>query len=339
MSWTHRDRLEAVLHGERADRVPVSAWHHFPDAEHSPSAFAEATVAEALRWDWDWVKVNPRGVLFSEIWGATYDYSDYLGGDVPRLVRTPFEDVSALADLDARPDSDVIAEQAETVAAIRRGLPDVPLYFTVFSPLTTVLQTLALPIVPTAVYGRGAPFGLADLWRADPGVLHAALDAAATTLSALVEAVLAAGADGVFYALTGTAGPLISHDEDRFATFSAPYDRRVLDRAAGAAILHTCGADSHPDWFVDWPVQAVNWDSFAAGNPALAELGTGGVVPVGGVDRGLLDGRHTDAAARQIAGTIAAFGDRPFLLTPSCAIPAGNVSDSDLRLLAEATAG
>ncbi|HEY0118528.1 MAG TPA: uroporphyrinogen decarboxylase family protein [Cellulomonas sp.] len=337
MSWTHRDRIGAVLAGERADRIPVSAWHHFPDAEHSPDAFAQATVAEALRWDWDWVKINPRGVLFSEIWGAVYDYCDYLGGDVPRLVRTPFEQVGDLASLQARPASGVIAEQAETVAAIRRGLPDVPLYFTVFSPLTTILQTLALPIVPTAVYGRGAPFGLQDFWGGDPGVLHAALDAATTTVSALAEAVLDAGADGVFYALTGTAGPLISHDKDRFDTFSAPYDRRVLDSAAGAAILHTCGAHSHPDWFVDWPAQAINWDSFAAGNPALAELATGGVVPVGGVDRGLLDGRHTDAATRQITDTIASLGERPFLLTPSCAIPAGNVSEADLRLLAEAT--
>jgi uroporphyrinogen decarboxylase len=338
MSWTHRDRFEAVIHGERADRIPVSAWHHFPDAEHSPSAFAEATVSQALRWDWDWVKINPRGVLFSEIWGAAYDYSDYLLGDVPRLVSTPFEDVAALAHLDARPASEVIVEQAQTVAAIRRALPDVPLYFTVFSPLTTILQTLALPVTPAAVYGRGAPFGLASFWGSAPEALHSALDAAATTLSSLTEAVLAAGADGIFYALTGTAGPRISPDKDTFDTFSAPYDRRVLDSAAGAAILHTCGAESHPDWFVEWPVQAINWDSFAAGNPALAELEAGPVVRAGGVDRGLLDGRHTDAAARQIAGTIAAFGDRPFLLTPSCAIPAGTVSEPDLQLLAEAAA-
>ncbi|HEY3549159.1 MAG TPA: uroporphyrinogen decarboxylase family protein [Propionicimonas sp.] len=338
MGWTHRDRIEAVLHGERADRVPVSAWHHFPQAEYSPGAFVEATVAEASRYGWDWVKINPRGVLFSEIWGAEYDDVDYLGGDVPRLVRTPFGALDDLARLEARPDSPVITEQARTVAAIRRGLPDVPLYFTVFSPLTTVLQALALPITPAGVYGRGASFGLADLWATDPGALHAALDAATTTLVALAEAVLAAGADGLFYALTGTAGEFISRDRETFETFSTPYDHRVLEAASGEAILHTCGAASHPDWFGAWPVRAINWDSFAAGNPALAELATRGVAPVGGVDRGLLDGRHADEAAGQITRTIASFGDRPFLLSPSCAIPAAGLSDGDLQLLADAVA-
>jgi uroporphyrinogen decarboxylase len=338
MAWTGRERTEAVLHGERADRVPISAWHHFPHAEYSPGAFAEATIAEAVRYGWDWVKINPRGVLFSEIWGAAYDEADYLGGDVPRLVHTPFEALDDLARLEARPDSPVITEQARTVAAIRRGLPDVPLYFTVFSPLTTVLQTLALPITPAGVYGRGAPFGLADLWATSPGTLHAALDAATRTLVALTEAVLAAGADGLFYAVTGTAGAFVSRDRETFETFSTPYDHRLLDAASGEAILHTCGAGSHPDWFVDWPVRAINWDSFAAGNPALSELATRGVAAVGGVDRGLLDGRHADVAAAQIERTIASFGDRPFLLSPSCAIPANGVSDDDLRLLAEAVA-
>jgi uroporphyrinogen decarboxylase len=199
-----------------------------------------------------------------------------------------------------------------------------------------VLQALALPITPAGVYGRGASFGLADLWAIDPATLHRALDAATTTLAALTEAVLAAGADGIFYALTGTAGSFITRDRETFETYSTPYDHRVLEAASGNAILHTCGAGSHPDWFADWPVRAVNWDSFAAGNPALAELA--GVVPVGGVDRTLLDGRHPGAAARQVAETMASLGDRPFLLTPSCAIPAGGVSDDDLRLLADAVA-
>ena len=32
--WSKKERLEAVLNGEKADRVPVSAWRHFLEDEH-----------------------------------------------------------------------------------------------------------------------------------------------------------------------------------------------------------------------------------------------------------------------------------------------------------------
>ena len=33
--WTKKERFEAVLNHELADRPPVSAWRHFTENEHS----------------------------------------------------------------------------------------------------------------------------------------------------------------------------------------------------------------------------------------------------------------------------------------------------------------
>ena len=34
-NWTKKQRVEAVLHGELADRPPITCYHHFPEFEHS----------------------------------------------------------------------------------------------------------------------------------------------------------------------------------------------------------------------------------------------------------------------------------------------------------------
>lgn len=66
--WTKKERFEAVLNHELADRPPVSAWRHFTENEHSG---ADLFVETMLKWqntyDWDYVKLQPRasyGVRF-----------------------------------------------------------------------------------------------------------------------------------------------------------------------------------------------------------------------------------------------------------------------------------
>lgn len=59
--WTKKERFEAVLNHELADRPPVSAWRHFTENEHSG---ADLFVETMLKWqntyDWDYVKLQPR---------------------------------------------------------------------------------------------------------------------------------------------------------------------------------------------------------------------------------------------------------------------------------------
>lgn len=45
--WTKKERFEAVLNHELADRPPVSAWRHFTEKEHSG---ADLFVETMLKW-------------------------------------------------------------------------------------------------------------------------------------------------------------------------------------------------------------------------------------------------------------------------------------------------
>lgn len=87
--WTKKERFEAVLNHELADRPPVSAWRHFTENEHSG---ADLFVETMLKWqntyDWDYVKLQPRASYYEEAWGGQFDYNDY-EGILPKVVKDP----------------------------------------------------------------------------------------------------------------------------------------------------------------------------------------------------------------------------------------------------------
>ena len=95
--WTKKERFEAVLNHELADRPPVSAWRHFTEKEHSG---ADLFVETMLKWqntyDWDYVKLQPRASYYEEAWGGQFDYNDY-EGVLPKVVKDP---ISGAADLE-----------------------------------------------------------------------------------------------------------------------------------------------------------------------------------------------------------------------------------------------
>ena len=106
--WTKKERFEAVLNHELADRPPVSAWRHFTENEHSG---ADLFVETMLKWqntyDWDYVKLQPRASYYEEAWGGQFDYNDY-EGVLPKVVKGPIGGVADLekitADYEASPD-------------------------------------------------------------------------------------------------------------------------------------------------------------------------------------------------------------------------------------------
>lgn len=95
--WTKKERFEAVLNHELADRPPVSAWRHFTENEHSG---ADLFVETMLKWqntyDWDYVKLQPRASYYEEAWGGQFDYNDY-EGVLPKVVKGP---IGGVADLE-----------------------------------------------------------------------------------------------------------------------------------------------------------------------------------------------------------------------------------------------
>ena len=335
---TRRDSFFDIINNRSQTPYLTAAWQHFIGREYDPADFADATLDFVQRWDWDWVKINPRAVYYAEAWGSRYDPDNY-AGVVPTLVEpaiTTPDDLTRITPLKPE-DNPAFADQIAAARAIKTALPDRAVVQTLFSPLTVLLQLAGLPTYPDD--GTPAP-GLtrADLLghpQAGPAlatITRTLADYTAQLLRPAGEG--GAGLDGIFYAVTGTASQSF-FTRQQFDQFSAPYDRQVLDAAQpGAVVFHTCRADSHPDWFADWPVSALQWDQALPGNPAAdVDLGP---ATVAGPQSGLFGpGQDLEQLAAELAATLHARQGKPFLLAPSCTIPTP-ASNTALELLRQA---
>lgn len=336
--------FRAVLDGTSTRSFLTSAWQHFVGREYDPRALADATIDFNRRWGWDWVKINPRAIYYSEVWGSVYDPADY-AGVIPRLISPAIRDTGDLERIrpvDPRTEH-TLAEHLASARLIRQGLHDRPVLQTVFSPLSVLYQLAGLPLYPgDVVAGSRTALNHRRLLTDDPRAAHAALGAIAGTLAGYIRLLLApleaggAGLDGVFYAITGTPNPQLT-SPDAFDEFSRPYDHQVLEAAGDSTVvLHTCGPRSHPEWFAHYPVDALHWDRFETGNPPLdADLGNPALTLVTGPHHELFATDSTGsgvAAASQLQETLDTRPGRPFLLAPSCTVPTP-ADDAALRRL------
>lgn len=352
MGIDRKAAFRAIASGKTAEESPapylVSAWQHLIGHEYGADDFAQATIDFVKTWDWEWVKINPRAIYYSEAWGATYDHNDYQNGYViPRTVSTVIKsaaDVESIERLDPSANP-VLREQIDAARLIRAGLGDRAVIDTVFSPLSVLLQFADLPLYPGDPYARPT-IELGELFEECPEQTEKALKAIAETLADYAATLVrdpkdgGAGLDGIFYAVTGTASENY-FDDDAYARFAAPYDRIVIDAIRNAnpdavILLHTCRQESHPERFAHVGADILHWDQFLEGNPDInAPLGP---VPVGGASYTLFapDG-DAAKAAEELRKTIELRRGKPFLLAPSCTVPTP-ASDASLRALSEARA-
>jgi uroporphyrinogen decarboxylase len=330
-NWQRKERFEAILSGERADRPIVSGWRHFLDMEQNAHDLAETTISFTKKFDWDWVKINPRATYYAEVWGNTYDFCDYQSV-FPRQIKAVISKPADVWDIQVMRASgtDPLIEQLQAVKQIREGLPDTPLVQTIFSPLTVLLFLAGQSsYVKGTVYGSENPLPLKELFNYQPAGVHRALHAIAVTLADYVTELEHAGVDGIFYAVTGTAHPEL-FDEPAFNEFSRQYDAIVLEAAQGKRILHTCGPYAHPERFQDYPIDGISWDTKAAGNIDLtASLKA---TKVGGVDHSLFAKNDINSIRNQADEALRTTANEPFILAPNCSIPV-NVTDEALREL------
>lgn len=320
MRITKKQRFEQHLNGEKTDRPIVSGWHHFLEKEHTAVDLAEATIHFANKFDWDWIKINPRATYLAEAFGNKYDFDDYRWV-FPRqshaIIHHP-ADIWSVEAVDVSL-SAPLQEQLEAVRLIREGLPETPIIQTVFSPLTILMfLTGNSSYVNQTMYGSEVPVDFKELLRTERTGVHLALHAIAITMAKYVEALEAVGVDGLFYAVTGTAHPDL-FDEATFNEFSRPYDLIVLNAMKkGKRILHTCGAHAQPARFDDYPVEGISWDTEAEGNPGL-DLNLE-KTKVAGVDHQIFEGVDDAIIEQQANKALNVMKGQPFLLVPNCAV-------------------
>src|SRR5574341_1722038 len=137
---TKIERVFAALRGEELDRVPVSAWWHDFPREWSAADLAETTLEAYRKFDWDFIKVNPRACYYAEDWGAKFARNDNRQPDLIEPGISAPEHLRRLRKLDVS--KGAYGEQLEGLRLIAAQLNgDAPFIQTVFSPLAAISRT------------------------------------------------------------------------------------------------------------------------------------------------------------------------------------------------------
>ena len=289
-----RERVMAAVSGEPVDRVPVCFWHHF-QPEGSGRKLANATRQFFDQaFNLDIAKIMP---------DLPYPF--------PRTsIRQP-SDWKLIEPIDVDR-SRFMQQRARSVQVLREQVgPDTPIIMTLFSPLTE------------AMHFAPSKEAFLEEARTRPGIIHEALATIAANLHAHIADVIAAGADGVFFALQGCTTDYMTEAE--YKEFGRPYDLLALQGAEDGwlNILHIHGDKNLMfDAMLDYPVPVLSWSDRLAG-PSLREARAvsskclmGGWHEFGALSNGPVDAIREEAedALRQIGG-------RKFILANGCSVP------------------
>ena len=326
-------RIEEALRGGTPDRVPVSAWGHFYHLENSAEAMARSMLAFQERYDWDYMKVNPRASYHCEGFGAEYTQSGVVGAR-PVCTRHPLHaagDWRKLVPLS--PSEGALGEHLRALDTLRRGLAGrVPFMMTVFSPL--MIASFLAGLRSDFSNLRAVAGAVLGMYREDPQAVRAGLAAIAETFAAYVRRLAAGGVDGIYYATVWGSDLLVTPEEYR--SLARPWDLQVLEAAAGLPfnMLHVCGNRIHFESMADYPAHAIHWDNHGERNPPLDDpRARPPRVIAGGVHRGLLASGTPEQVGVQAREALRATGGRSFLLAPSCAIALAETPEANLRAL------
>ena len=324
-----RQRVEASLALEVADRPPVGAWGHTYKEEWNPRALASITVERARRFGWDFVKFQPRASSFAEAFGSVYKPAGHrLKG--PVLVSAAVPDLDSWRNVELT-NPKALGDQVESIGMVARELGEgVPVIQTVFSPIT----------VGGYLVGK-SPARVRRELRQNPELVRPALDRIASALVEFSRRSVEAGAAGIFYAISGYASR-DAMSESAYREVLMPYDVGILGRLPAEAwfnVVHLCGSNLNFELAADFPAQAISWSIHNQGNPSLVEgRKVGGRAVMGGLGQraSLLYGPATEveAEARQ---AVEETGGRGLLLAPGCSVPP-RARDANLAAMVSAIA-
>lgn len=307
-SVSPRDRLQAALAGEVADRPPVALWRHFPGEDQTAAALAASTVTWQQTFPGDLVKFMPPGDYPTIDWGLRSVLHD-----APSGTRKPiFHPVTHAGEWERLPGLDVRegfnGEMIAAVTLARRELPaDVPLLQTVFSPLT-----IAAKLSDGAVTGH---------LKEAPDAVHAGSRRITEVTRAFLLASLTAGADGFFFATQWADRAVLSDDDYR--EFGVPYDLEVLDGLPSGTplLLHFHGERPLLELAGRYPAGALSWHDRRFGPSLEAVAGEFSRPVCGGIDEAAIVTMGAEEVAAQAAAAARVGNGRGVIVAPGCVIP------------------
>ena len=310
-----KERVDAALRGDAVDRVPASMWGHDFEREWNPNTLAEAMVENFTRYDWDFMKVNPRASYHVEGWGVKVRPS----GEkykAPVFENTPIKSSSdwrRIRPLEA--DEGALGEQLRALQMINHSI-GYDAYF---------VQTIFCPLGVAKYLAGNNKEPVLHTIREERAAMHAALRVITETFTNYAIACLEEGASGIFYATNGWAAEGML-TPDQYREFGEQYDLEFLDAIKSRSkfnILHNCGSHIYFDLLSPYPVQALSWAATVEGNPDLGEgKKRSGKVVMGGIsEKTTLKNGSPDQVQEEVGKALELTGGRHFLLAPGCSIP------------------
>ena len=323
---TKGERVAAALARQPVDRPPVAFWRHVPEVDHTAKGLADAMLAFHRRWDLDLIKVMSSGVYCVEDWGCEVAYTGAVSGakQCTRHAVQTRADWARITPRDAG--AGALGRELEAVRLIARARDDDALILhTLFSPLTIARKLAGDRVV-------------ADL-REQPEAVLPALDAITETVTRYVDASLAAGADGLFFATQAASPESFTREEhDRY---DLPRVQRIL-RAAGRSrltMLHVHGDAPFLDAFDGVTAHALNWHDRTT--PTSLGAASRGFKPAlaGGLNQHQTLRKETPAAvAAETQDAMTQTGGVGLIVAPGCVLPL-DVPDASLAAVVEAVRG
>ncbi len=310
-----KERVDAALRGSQVDRVPASMWGHDYEREWGVQSLMDALLENFTRYDWDFMKVNPRASYQVEDWGARYRPSGqkYQG---PICDRAPIKSASDWKRLrPLEPDQGVLADHLRLLQLLDHAV-GYDAYF---------IQTIFCPLGVAKYLAGNKDEPILYSIREDRSALHAALRIITETFSTYAIACMEQGATGIFYSTNRWASASML-TEDQYREFGEQYDLEILDAIKSRSkftVLHNCGERIYFDLLARYQVHAINWAATQEGNPSLLEgKRRSGKAVMGGISEKIaLKGSSPDQVQEEVGKAIELTEGKHFLLAPDCTIP------------------
>lgn len=314
-----RETVLKALHNETVDQVPASFWRHFADNEFTNAATTPSVLTTNLNGHRDYYQAVD--VDFAKTMLDGYFPYPFHGVNDPKNI-TDLHNLRPIANDDPWLTGQVaLAEKQKQIAGSR------PTFVTMFSPLFLLKWALIEHYQEPLLL---ADKRFADMYEEDPQLVLHVLKVISDDQKKVAKALMTTSIDGIYYSIQEIQDERTSTPKF-FEEVMEPTDidvQNAINAVSPLNILHICGfdgADNHLDWFVNYPLQVINWATETDGYSLAAGKKLFGDRPVmGGLDnstKGILYSGTKQQIQDKVHALIAETGNQGVLLGADCTVP------------------
>ena len=314
-----RETVLKALHNETVDQIPASFWRHFADNEFTNAATTPSVLTTNLNGHRDYYQAVDVDFAKTMLYG--YFPYPFHGVNYPKSI-TDLHNFRPIEDNDPWLTGQVaLAEKQKQLAGDR------PTFVTMFSPLFLLKWALIEHYQEPLLL---ADKRFADMYEEDPQLVLHVLKVISDDQKKVAKALMTTDIDGIYYSTQEIQDERTSNPQF-FEEVMEPIDidvQNTINAVSPLNILHICGfdgADNHLDWFVNYPLQVINWATETDGYSLAAGKKLFGDRPVmGGLDnstKGILYSGTKQQIQDKVHALISEAGNQGVLLGADCTVP------------------